>query len=101
MNAQKMLFDAMLGIYDDVTAMVTEKGETIIPEKGHVLYSQYTGLYYAELYVNNRFDNPYYLKPHILEQAVKCWEFFYSLTDEDGKTRLVTYDNDWGLCVDE
>ena len=101
MNAKEMLFNAMVGIYEDVTKMVTETGETIVPGSGHILYSQYTGLYFAELFTNNRFPNPYYMDPKVLEQAIKCWEYFYTLTDSDGKTRLVTYDNYWGLCVDE
>ncbi len=101
MNAQKIIFESMVGIYDDVSRMVTDKGETIVPEKGHILYSQYTGLYFAELYVNNKFENPYYKDPKTLEMAIKCWEFFYTLTDAEGETKLVTFDNYWGKCVDE
>ena len=33
MNAKEMLFNAMVGIYEDVTKMVTETGETICSRK--------------------------------------------------------------------
>lgn len=101
MDAQQRIFKALRDIYDDLVAMVKQNGETIVPKSGHILYSQYTGLYFAKMYTESRFQNPYYQDDATLALAIRCWDFFYSLTDEDGTTALVTFDNDWGRCVDE
>jgi len=81
--------------YPEVMSHLRADGAYLTDEGKKQIYAQCDGLYFAALYAYDHPKNPYYKNGETLGWCVKCWEFYYTLTKENGKTQIITYDQYW------
>ena len=95
MTIREKMLETLVEIYPAVSAHIREDGAFLNEEGKRVIYDQCTGLFYAALYTEKSEKNPYYHDAETLARAIRCWEYYYTLTLEGGKTQIITQDQYW------
>lgn len=89
------MLETLVEIYPAAAGCIDAEGAYRDESGKKQIYNQCTGLYFAVLYTCEDERNPYYHDPRTLELAIRCWEFYYTLTRENGMTQIITYDQYW------
>ncbi len=101
MKLREYCYNTLLKAYENVCKSQADSGKFVNPDGTYTVYQQYAGFYFAWLYTENFSGNPYYMDPKTLERAIAGWDYFCSTLDEDGRTHIVTANQDWGYHADE
>ena len=95
MTIREKMLETLIKIYPTVASHIDGQGAFLDEDGKKQIYNQCTGLFFAVLYTCDSPQNPYYKDEKTLELAIKCWDFYYTLTREDGQTQIITYDQYW------
>lgn len=98
---KETMLQTMVKIYGKVSAQQKENGKSLFGDGTFVIYGQCTGVYYAALYTENNPLNPYYHDKTVLQKAIKSWDYYLTLLNEEGQTHIITYDHSWGYMYEE
>lgn len=90
----------LVSICEEVKKLVQENGEIQVDHLFNI-YGQCTGFYFATLYQYQDKNNPYYKDPELLVYMKKCWDYYISLVNEEGKTHILTFGQSWGYVYEE
>ena len=95
MYLKELIVKNIVDIYPHVAKMQNEQGKIMNSANKFSTYNQHASYCFAFLYAYDTPCNPYYHDQETLMRAIRGWDFYYTLTNEDGLTVLYTNDRHW------